>query len=176
MLVFWQFPYVTSVAKGFYIVKTIFSVSMIEPYRWTQKQVMSHVTERSRGLVYLEETMVVNHSILVVQQRKERVLCMQQHLPLPLFLSLSSTVHTFFQRQDLTQPPERLKSLTRRWQWHCSRRHRVTCISPFFSPICCTFTFFNSWDIHDESSVVLRKLLNQLTWYYLHSVMQIISQ
>lgn len=72
---------------------------------------MSHVTERSRGLVYLEETMVVNHSILVVQQRKEGVLCMQQHLPLPLFLSLSSTVHTFFQRQDLTQPPESLKSL-----------------------------------------------------------------
>lgn len=63
------------------------------------------------GLVYLEEPVVVNHSVLVVQQREEGVLRMQQHLPLPLFLSLPSTVHALIQRQDLTQPPESLKSL-----------------------------------------------------------------
>lgn len=64
---------------------------------------MLQLAQISRDLVYLEETMVVNYSILVVQQRKEGVLCMQQHLPLPFFLSLSSTVHAFFQRQDLTR-------------------------------------------------------------------------
>lgn len=41
-----------------------------------------------RSQVYLEEAMVVDHAILVVQEREERVLCVQQHLPLPLLLSL----------------------------------------------------------------------------------------
>lgn len=41
-----------------------------------------------RSQVYLEEAMVVDHAILVVQERKERVLCVQQHLPLPLLLGL----------------------------------------------------------------------------------------
>lgn len=89
-------------AKECYInIKAILDFQ-IETYRLTLKQVMLQLAQISRGLVYLEETMVVNYSILVVQQRKEGVLRMQQHLPLPFFLSLSSTVHTFFQRQDLT--------------------------------------------------------------------------
>lgn len=45
--------------------------------------------------------MMVDHSILVVQQREERIFCMQQHLPLPLLLSLPSRVHPLLQRQDL---------------------------------------------------------------------------
>lgn len=51
--------------------------------------------------VYLEEAVMMDHPILVVQQRKEGVLCVQQHLPLPLLLSLPSRVHSLLQRQDL---------------------------------------------------------------------------
>lgn len=51
--------------------------------------------------VYLEKAVVVDHPILVVQQRQEGVLCVQQHFPLPLLLSLPCRVHPLLQREDL---------------------------------------------------------------------------
>lgn len=54
-----------------------------------------------RADLNLKEAMVVDHPVLVVQQRKEGVLCVQQHLPLPLLLSLPCRVHSLLQRQDL---------------------------------------------------------------------------
>lgn len=42
----------------------------------------------SGNWVYLEEAVVVDHPVLVVQERQERVLRVQQHLPLSLLLSL----------------------------------------------------------------------------------------
>lgn len=53
--------------------------------------------------VYLEEAVVVDDPILVVQKRQEGVLCVQQHLPLPLLLSLPGSVRSLLQRQDLTE-------------------------------------------------------------------------
>ena len=47
--------------------------------------------------------MVVHHSILVMEQREEGVLGVQQHLPLPLLLGLPGRVSPLLQRQDLQQ-------------------------------------------------------------------------
>lgn len=45
----------------------------------------------------------MDHPILVVQERQQRVLRVQQHLPLPLLLSLPRTVRSLLQRQDLME-------------------------------------------------------------------------
>lgn len=44
---------------------------------------------------------MVDHPILVMQQGKERELCVQQHFPLPLLLSLPCRVCSLLQRKDL---------------------------------------------------------------------------
>lgn len=45
---------------------------------------------------YLEEPVMVNHSLLVVEQGKERILRVQQHLALSLLLGLYAFITPFF--------------------------------------------------------------------------------
>jgi hypothetical protein len=56
---------------------------------------------RGVGATYLEEPMVVDHAILCVQQREQRVLGMQQHLALPLLLALYSLLTPLLKGEDL---------------------------------------------------------------------------
>lgn len=53
------------------------------------------------GTAYLEESMVVDHAILRVQQGEQRVFGVQQHLALPFLLALYSLLAPLLKGEDL---------------------------------------------------------------------------
>jgi hypothetical protein len=52
-------------------------------------------------VTHLEEPVVVDHAILRVQQREQRVLSVQQHLALPLLLALYALLAPLLKSKDL---------------------------------------------------------------------------
>lgn len=73
-----------------------------------QQQLLIFSENLQDGLLYLKEPVVMNHSFLIVEKGKERVLCVQQHLALSFLLGFNSFVTPLLQREDLQ---ERKKSM-----------------------------------------------------------------
>lgn len=55
-----------------------------------------HCPELRGDQLYLEEPVVMNHSFLIVEQGKERILRVQQHLALSFLLCFYSFIAPFF--------------------------------------------------------------------------------